>query len=61
MTFTVSVQSAEATARKQLAVARELDIHDHMQMCISHGLLTTVLGDLLNALTAERGNHKEAA
>lgn len=61
MSFIFSVQTAEAVARRQLAVARELDIHDHTQMCMSHGLLTTVLGNLLDALAAERDELKEAA
>lgn len=59
--FVVSVQAAEATARVQLAAATQLNIHDHTEMCISHGLLTTALGDLLDALEAERGGNGEAA
>ena len=59
--FIVSVRAAEATARKQLAAAKQLSIYDHTEMCISHGLLTTALGDLLDALEADRGGNGEAA
>jgi hypothetical protein len=59
--YVVSARAAEATARKQLAAAKQLNIHDHTEMCISHGLLTTALGDLLDALEAESGGSGEAA
>jgi hypothetical protein len=59
--FAGSVASAEAIARKQLTAAKGLNIHDLTEMGISHGLLTTALGDLLTAMETDRARLRGVA